>query len=324
MIYDNLKIYSQNVCKNALIVNTILKTYFYFNIILIQEPPWSIIYLIPSSTCSEGNILVGAPHYPNWLFFARPLVAQSNSPRVIVYINICLSSFQFSLHKDIINYRDILFISFFTNNVCSFIMNIYSDISHSALKYLKDTEMNISNLLIMMGDFNIRDWLQDLSFPHHLSISDDLLIIADLFNLDLLLPTNTVPTRYSDIVGKLNSVINLIFLCNGSSELNNHLIHPKQHLTSDHVPLTVTILIAKEFIQTSKLLILKKSDEKEVFIKEVISIFKFINTLTMSNQESLEQVVNVLVSRIDQAWNTNTRRVNIMKHSKKWWDENCN
>ena len=36
-------------------------------------------------------------------------------------------------------------------------MNIYSDSSYSALKYLKDTEVNIPNLLIMTGDFNIRD-----------------------------------------------------------------------------------------------------------------------------------------------------------------------
>ena len=34
-------------------------------------------------------------------------------------------------------------------------MNIYSDSSHSTLKYLKDTEANIYNLLIMTKDFNI-------------------------------------------------------------------------------------------------------------------------------------------------------------------------
>ena len=38
-------------------------------------------------------------------------------------------------------------------------MNVYSDSFHSALKYLKDTEANICNLLIMTGDFNIRDSL---------------------------------------------------------------------------------------------------------------------------------------------------------------------
>jgi len=39
IILKNLKILSQNICKNYLIVNTILKTQLHFDIILIQELP---------------------------------------------------------------------------------------------------------------------------------------------------------------------------------------------------------------------------------------------------------------------------------------------
>ena len=38
MICDNLKIFSQNVYKNSLIVNTILEAQSSFNIIFLQEP----------------------------------------------------------------------------------------------------------------------------------------------------------------------------------------------------------------------------------------------------------------------------------------------
>ena len=91
-------------------------------------------------------------------------------------------------------------------------MNVYSDSSYTALKYLKDTEVNILNLLIMTGNFNIRDSIWDPSFPHHSTSSDDLIIIADSFNLELLFPTNCVPTRYSDSDIGLNLVIDLMFL----------------------------------------------------------------------------------------------------------------
>ena len=104
-------------------------------------------------------------------------------------------------------------------------MNVYSDYFHSALKYLKNTKVNINNLLIITGNFNIRDQSWNPSFPHHLLISNDLFVIADLFNLDLLISTNPTPTRYSDTVGKLNLVIDLMFLHSGLSKLNYHSIH---------------------------------------------------------------------------------------------------
>ena len=137
----------------------------------------------------------------------------------------------------------------FTNDhVQHFIMNIYPDLSHTALKYLKNIEVNIDNVLVMTGDFNIRDSLWDPSFPHHSSISNDLLIIADSYNLALSIPTNPCPTRYSNMIGEANSTINLMFLRYGSSEINQHSIHPEWHLTSDHDTLYIIILILEDMI----------------------------------------------------------------------------
>jgi len=139
-------------------------------------------------------------------------------------------------------------------------MNIYSDSSHTALKYLKDTEMNIKNVLLMTGNFNIRDSLWDSAFPFHSSVSDDLIIIADSFNLSLSTPTNPCPTRYSDMAGESSLVIDLMFLRCGSYELDRHSIHPGNHLSSDHAPLSIKIPIIEEVIQSSKLTIHPKSN----------------------------------------------------------------
>ena len=200
-------------------------------------------------------------------------------------------------------------------------MNIYSDSSHSALKYLKDTKVNINNLLIMTGDFNIRDSLWDLFFPYHSSISDDLIIIADLFNLDLLIPANSISTRYSNTERKANLVINLMFLCSRSNKLNNHLIYPKQYLISNHASLTVSIPIAEENINSSRLSIPKNSEEKTTFFKEITFIIKNLNTSNLLDCNKLEDIVNLLKSKIDQAWVKNAKQIRIMKHSKQWWNE---
>jgi len=260
MIVKNLKILSQNVCKNSLIINTLLETQIQFDIILIQEPPWSEIRKVPSSSNSEGEALMGTSHYPNWIAFTRFPSDRLDSPRVISYVNIHLSSLRFLLRKDIINHRDISLISFFNNNVCYYIMNIYSNSSHTALKYLKDTEVNIENVLLMTGNLNIRDSLWDSAFPFHSSVSDDLIIIADSFNLSLSTLTNPYPTRYSDTARESNLVIDLMFLCCGSYELDRHSIYPGSHLSSDHAPLSIEIPIIEEVIQSLKLSIHPKSD----------------------------------------------------------------
>ena len=128
-----------------------------FNILFIQEPLWSFICNILSSSNKKENKVVGAPNHPNWLAFLRPLSEINNHPRVISYINIHLSHLYFSLQKDIFNHRDIYCFSFFNNGDIFFMINIYSDNHQSALKYLKDAEANLCNVLIMAGDFNIRD-----------------------------------------------------------------------------------------------------------------------------------------------------------------------
>ena len=212
MIIKNLKNLSQNICKNSLIINTILETQVYFDIILIQEPPWSEIQKILSTLSCKGKPLMGTCHHPNWISFTRIPSDNKDFLRVITYINIRLSSLCFLLCKDIFNHRDISLISFLNNNVCHYILNIYSDSSHLALKYLKDTEVNINNIILMTGDFNIRDSLWDSSFPFHSSISNNLIMIADSFDLILSSPTNPCPTRYSDMAEESNSVIDLMFL----------------------------------------------------------------------------------------------------------------
>ena len=159
MNIKNLKIFLQNIQKNSLIINIILESLTHFDIILIQEPPWSEIRKIPSTSNCEGDPLIGSVYHPNWILIDRTLSCDKDPPRVISYINIYLSSFHFLLCKDIINHRDINLISFFNNNICYYILNIYSDSSHTALKYLKDTEVNIDNVVLMTGDFNIRDSL---------------------------------------------------------------------------------------------------------------------------------------------------------------------
>jgi len=67
-----------------------------------------------------------------------------------------------------------------------FIINIYSDNQQFTLKYLKDTEVKLNNILIMIRDFNIRDNIWDFLYPHHSTHTDTLREIADSLNLNVM------------------------------------------------------------------------------------------------------------------------------------------
>ena len=96
-------------------------------------------------------------------------------------------------------------------------------------------------------------------------------------------------------------VIDLMFLRNGSEELDNHSILSDSHLSSDHVPLWIDIPISSEIIHMSKLSIIPKSEQETKFIKDVTSNFNTIDTSNIEDIEKLEQVVNLLRSIVDQA-----------------------
>ena len=91
----------------------------------------------------------------------------------------------FSLRKNIFNHKNICYFYFFNNSNNFFMINIYSDDCQSALKYLKDTEVNIRNMLIMTEDFNIKNSDWDLFHPFYSFYSNTLLEIAELFGLKL-------------------------------------------------------------------------------------------------------------------------------------------
>ena len=260
---------------------------------------------------------MGIINHPNWLMFTREPVLSNDSPRVVIFINIRLSSLCFSLHKDVINHRDILLLLFLNNGDSFWIMNVYLDSSHSAIKYLKDMELNIRNLLIMTGDFNIRDSLWNSLYSFHSSISDNLFAIADSFNLFLSFPTEQVPTRFSDNANNSNSVLDLMFLRCDSEEINSHVIHPDWWLTSDHTPLMITIPIIKEHITTRKRTLIKNSVEEDNFVNEVIMSFSKVDT---SNISSISDLDEIILSWADSSLiSPNARKVGGTTNAVKTW-----
>jgi len=66
MIKETLKIFSQNVRKNKTLMNIILENNKNtMDVILVQEPPKSLICYVLSHTDPLGDPIYGTPNYPN-------------------------------------------------------------------------------------------------------------------------------------------------------------------------------------------------------------------------------------------------------------------
>jgi len=223
------------------------------------------------------------------------LVNNHEHSRVLMYINFWLTYMCFFLRRNISDHRDISCFSFFNKSNILFMINVYSDNHQAALKYLKNTEANIHNVLVMAKDFNIRDreWAFYLFYLTH---NNTLLEIANSFKLKISSPIHQVPTYYTNNSNNSNSVINLMFFYPNSVKINNYYILSEiQHLL-DHVPLTVNISIMEKFIQDKWHTIIRNSKEEENFILELKNAIGNINTSNILDKESLESIVQARIS----------------------------
>ena len=67
-----LCIYSQNVHKNYVLVDTFLESQKdHYDIFFVQEPPWNFIRYAPSTVSLEGDKVMGAPIHPDWTQVVR-------------------------------------------------------------------------------------------------------------------------------------------------------------------------------------------------------------------------------------------------------------
>ena len=117
--------------------------------------------------------------------------------------------------------------------------------------------------------------------------------------------------------GEVNSVLDLMFLWNGSPELDSHHISPENWLSSDYTPLSIEIPIIEEVFLAWKFTISPKSDQEKAFVNKVISNFKTLNTNDMDDIVKLDHGVKQIGHIIDHVWKDNTKKSRISKHSKQ-------
>ena len=183
--------------------------------------------------------------------------------------------------------------------ILQFLLNIYSNLFQLALKYLKDTEVDLNNVLVMTGDFNIRNCLWDSCFLFHSSYKNILFDITDSFQLEISKFTENFPTRYSDNNQNSNSVLDLVFLHPKSIEFNIHYIYPDWKIFSDHTSIFVIISIIEKQVQLLKCVFIKNSEKEDQFIIELKNSIKNLKTNSILDINVFKEIINSLAINVN-------------------------
>jgi len=69
--------------------------------------------------------------------------------------------------------------------------------------------------------------------------------------------------------------------------------------------------------------LVKNNKEEEKFITKLINAIVKLNTENISNKEMLEQLLQIFANDIDRLWFKYSKVINISKHSKVWWNDDC-
>ena len=132
----------------------------------------------------------------------------------------------------------------------------------------------MNNVLIIIGNFNIRNSNWNPLYPYYSIHTNILFEIADSLNLDLSSSINPVLTWYVD----------------------NHQIMLELHSSSNYASLSVSITIKEEYIQERKQIIIKNNEKEKRFINELRDKINNINTSNILNSETLERLTQKITT----------------------------
>jgi len=69
--------------------------------------------------------------------------------------------------------------------------------------------------------------------------------------------------------------------------------------------------------------LIKNSDKENHFIKELVNAIKSMDTSSIQSIKALENIIQILAININNTWHKYSKNVNITKHFKVWWNEDC-
>ena len=220
-LIKSLRIYSQNVGRKwSWVVNLLESRKLEFDVIFLQEPPWSTVRYSASLTEKTGDPVRGPPVHPDWwVIYPKEFDPEEDRPRVLAYVHRRLAAGKPKFRTDVVKHRDIMLLTVNSPSGEQInLLNVYSDPDRGdAIRYLDERFGSFPSLVYMGGDFNCPSTMWDpdrtRADNHHAPI---LAGVAEDFGLEVVFGPERAHTWFPyGNSSRSSSLIDLVFLPKG-------------------------------------------------------------------------------------------------------------
>ncbi|KXN89367.1 hypothetical protein AN958_05791, partial [Leucoagaricus sp. SymC.cos] len=322
-VIGDIHIFSQNVNKNYAHVDYVLEALKDdFDILFFQELPWRTIRQTVSTTSEGGDVVVGAPKHPDWLYMVRPPTNGQN-PCVMAYVHRRLAVLCPSMQRDIIDHHNLLVLSLFTPRGMVNLLNVYSDNAHTVINLLSRDVDQLPAFIYMGSDFNCHSEVWDSSCTLHPLVAQCLLELASDVGLEWARPSNSEVTHIPHNPDFAGSVIDLVFTTPSVSVSDLPRLDLDRRGPLDHVPISTLVPLSEIDIRVTRMVIPRESPEESGFLIDLAAGLRSLDVGDLSSSDRIEAAALAVAEVFSSAWNTHAKEITVTGRSWSWWTDEC-
>ncbi|KAF8707301.1 hypothetical protein AX14_013649 [Amanita brunnescens Koide BX004] len=288
--------------------------------LFIQENPVSFVRNVPTSKNEIGDPLIGPVAHKQWQCIEK--TALQPSLQVAIYVNNhFLDNFQIFPNFSPTIDPNVLIATMKHNTIrsCSFnIINVYNPpkTRNSAVRSLIDILPQLSNTMIIQGDFNLPSGIWDPGRNSSSPLSVDL--FNHLSDKGFGLANDEGAPTWTNRRGSF-SVLDLVFISDSLAPLNPDVfVNMEGHGRSDHALLSLAFGTTEHW---GRPYIPSGEEEEDRFIQDLSdSIRKSTQTL---HHRTVEDVIEGIGQDILGSWNRNSKTPRVSAGSITWWTAEC-
>lgn len=328
-----LLIVSANVQKSRENTTVLLDRHRDADIICVQEPCWTYVKHIASSTSKDGDPTFHTVHHKNFI-----TLGASEKSRVVTYVHReRWESASPRVRLACLNHRDAICVTLSTAEREFSFLNIYNDPREfSALTELINRANDLPPLAFVAGDFNIRHPMWDpverkLDVPgrrhllRHVTQGRDLITLTtDYMGLVLANDPNGPPTWYSNDLGVREGVLDLVWVDPDLGPIPSIDVDDLGRHDSDHAVLTWRLPLQSTHERSARLAHGSAQGDRFVRIcRQRVNDIARAAADDYTSRADVERVAECVGEAFREAWQLCAEVPRPSKRSKTWWNREC-